>query len=147
MIEVREICENEIESLAELEKLCFPDPWSAKGILETFKQNHSVILAGWQDEKLVGYVIFYYVLDEGEIARIAVDPSCRRTGAATGIFAELLKVCEEKNIIRLMLDVRESNEAAIAFYRKCGFTEDGIRKRFYTDPIENAVLMSMDIGK
>ena len=55
--------------------------------------------------------------------------------------------CEEKGIVNLMLDVRESNEAAIAFYKGCGFVEDGIRKDFYTDPKEDAILMSRQLGK
>ncbi len=147
MIEVREIFENEIAQVAGLEKAVFSDPWSEKGIAETFAQNNSVILGAWQNDQMVGYVIFYYVLDEGEIARIAVSPSCRRTGAATLIFEKLLEVSAEKDITRVMLDVRESNEAAIAFYRKCGFAQDGIRKRFYTGPTEDAILMSMDISK
>ncbi len=145
MLEIREIVEEDIKALAILEQSCFPDPWSANGILETYQQNNSVILGAWQKGLMIGYVIFYYVLDEGEIARIAVDPSCRRTGAASAIYEKLLEVCAQKQIVRVMLDVRESNAAAIAFYKKCGFTEDGIRKRFYTNPVENALLMSMNI--
>ncbi|MGN1266598.1 MAG: ribosomal protein S18-alanine N-acetyltransferase [Dorea sp.] len=147
MIDVRKIREDEIEVLEQLEKRCFPDPWSFKSILETYQQNHAVILGGYRENKMVGYVIFYYVLDEGEIARIAVEPECRRTGAATGVFEALLKLCAEKEITKIMLDVRESNASAIAFYRKCGFTDDGIRKRFYSDPVEDALLMSMSTGR
>ena len=147
MMEVRVINENEIDEVAQLEQQCFPDPWSARSIQETYQQKNALILGGWKNDEMIGYVIFYYVLDVFDIERIAVAPSCRRTGAATEVFRGLLKVCEEKEITRIMLDVRESNVPAITFYRKCGFAEDGVRKSFYTNPTENAVLMSMDVGK
>lgn len=138
------IVESHIADVARLEADIFPDAWSEAAVRETFCQNQAVILGAWEGETLVGYLIFYYVLDEGEIARIAVDASCRRQGAAGCLFSELVKWCAEKQIRKIMLDVRESNAAAIAFYRKCGFTGDGIRKRYYTDPVEDAVLMSME---
>ena len=90
-------------------------------------------------------MIFYYVLDEGEIARIAVSPQHRRKGIGDRLFTGVLKECEKKVITRILLDVRVSNEPAIAFYKKCGFNEDGIRKGFYEQPKENALLMSKEI--
>ena len=106
-----------------------------------------MILGAYKEGALIGYVIFYYVLDEGEIARIAVSPFHRRQGVAEEIFYGLLRFCAEKEIERILLDVRKSNDAAIAFYRKSGFSEDGIRKKFYDNPKEDAILMSMDIAR
>lgn len=139
--------ETDLEKVAELEKEIFPDPWGMIGLKESLYQNHTVLLGAWKDEKLVGYVIFYFAADEGEIVRIAVDPSVRRQGVASHLLLELEDVCEEKKIIKLLLDVRESNETAIQFYKSHGFTEDGIRKKFYTKPEEDAVLMSRELGK
>ena len=79
------------------------------------------------------------------IARIATAPSMRRQGAAGQMFQELVAFCEEQQITRIMLEVREGNEAARRFYEKCGFTEDGIRKNYYENPQENAILMSKDL--
>lgn len=138
---------SELGSVAGLEVISFPDPWSEKSLAETFAQNHALILTGWHNGELAGYVIFYHVLDEGEIARIAVDPSLRRLGTATQLMDELEKYCEQNNILKIMLDVRESNLPAISFYKKCGFLEDGIRKKFYENPEESAVLMSKEFGK
>lgn len=138
---------SELGSVAGLEVISFPDPWSEKSLAETFAQNHALILTGWHNGELAGYVIFYHVLDEGEIARIAVDPSLRRLGTATQLMDELEKYCEQNNILKIMLDVRESNLPAISFYKKCGFLEDGIRKKFYENPEESAVLMSKELGK
>lgn len=82
---------------------------------------------------------------EGEIARIAIAPSMRRQGAAGQMFQELVAFCEEQQITRIMLEVREGNKAARRFYEKCGFTEDGIRKNYYENPQENAILMSKNL--
>ena len=84
-------------------------------------------------------------IDEGEIARIATAPSMRRQGAAGQMFQELVAFCEEQQITRIMLEVREGNKAARRFYEKCGFTEDGIRKNYYENPQENAILMSKNL--
>lgn len=134
--------EKETAELAALEKRVFPDPWTSRGIMETLCQDNAMAFGIWKDGILAGYVIFYYVLDEGEIARIAVDPSCRRQGAAGRLCERLEEICREKGIRRLLLEVRRSNEAAAAFYQKWGFTEDGIRKDYYESPREDAVLMS-----
>jgi len=147
MAEIRRISENDIEAVASLEEVIFPDPWSVKSIGETYENSNALILGAYQEEVLIGYVIFYYVLDEGEIARIAVNPSYRRQGVADQIFAGLLDFCAKKNIERILLDVRVSNEAAIAFYRKSGFAEDGIRKNFYDNPKEHALLMSASVAR
>lgn len=147
MITVREISENEIKNVALLEEEVFSDAWSEKSILETFSQKNAFILGAWKEDVFAGYVIFYYVLDEGEIARIATAPSCRRTGVAGTVFEKLLMVCEEKGIERILLDVRQSNDAAVAFYRRCGFSEDGIRRNFYENPKEHAILMSRTIAR
>jgi len=147
MAEIRRISENDIEIIASLEAEIFPDPWSVKSIRETHENQSACIFGAYKEEVLIGYVIFYYVLDEGEIARIAVSPSCRRQGVAEQIFAGLLGFCAEKSIERILLDVRISNEPAIAFYRKSGFAEDGVRKNFYNNPKEHALLMSVDVAR
>lgn len=147
MTEIRRISESDIETVASLEAEIFPDPWSAKSIKETYDQKHALILGAYQDENLIGYVIFYYILDEGEIARIAVSPSHRRQGVADEIFAGLLSFCTKNSVERILLDVRVSNEAAIAFYKKSGFAEDGIRKNFYDNPKEHALLMSTSVAR
>ncbi len=133
---------DEIADVAALEKDIFSDAWTENGIRNTLCQENGIVLGMWRGDLLAGYVILYYVLDEGEIARIAVDPACRRQGVATGMLGHLVKICKKKGIWRLMLEARTSNEAALSFYKKSGFTEDGVRKGYYTNPCEDAILMS-----
>lgn len=151
MLDIRRAQQEDLLGLAVLEKEIFSDAWSEKSLLETWNQKNAEIFIANNAQKeevkdrcrIAGYVIFYYVLDEGEIARIAVSPDMRRCSAATQIFQFLKEFCKKKEIKKIMLEVRESNEPARAFYKKCGFTEDGIRKNYYENPKENAVLMSI----
>ncbi|MCQ2508663.1 MAG: ribosomal protein S18-alanine N-acetyltransferase [Dorea sp.] len=141
---VKLIDETDIPKVAELEKEIFSDAWTEGGIKESFEQKQARIAGAYVDGELKGYLIIYYVLDEAEIARIAVSEDARRLGLAGELMDWLLAFSEEHDIERILLDVRESNVAARAFYTKWGFQIDGIRKRFYTDPVESAVLMSRD---
>lgn len=138
----RKMHSDDAADIAALEKEIFSDPWTENGIRETLLGNGTAVLGVWNDMELIGYVILYYVLDEGEIARIAVKPSYRRQGVAGQLFGRIRKMCRDRGIVRLMLEVREGNEAAISFYRKCGFTKDGVRKGYYVNPKEDAILMS-----
>ena len=146
-MEIREIREDEIVQVADLEQEIFSDAWSENAVRETWSQEHSIVLGAFKGQFLEGYLIVYYVLDELEIARIAVHPSGRRQGIAGALLENLEKKGEELGFARWLLDVRESNQAAIALYKKYGFSEDGKRKNFYTNPIESAILMSRNTGR
>lgn len=132
-----------IDQTALLEQAIFPDPWSAKEIKSTLEQKGTICAVASLDGKVVGYYLCYSVLDECEIARIAVDESVRRMGIGNQLFDFLKERCKEKEITKILLDVRKSNLPAIHFYEKNGFLTDGIRKNYYggAHP-EDAVLMS-----
>jgi ribosomal-protein-alanine N-acetyltransferase len=146
MLAIRRMREEDIPQVAVLEKQTFSDAWSEKALTETLAQKQTILLTAFEDKKLIGYVILYYVLEEGEIARIAVSPEHRRQGVGARLLFELESLCVDNGISKLLLDVRESNAAAYAFYEEHGFVKDGIRKNFYTGPTEHAVLMSCEIG-
>ncbi len=147
MFQVRAIEERDIERIRQLEQEGFPDPWSISGLRGSFCQNCTVFLGVWHLDKLIGYVICYCAADEGEIARIAVDIPYRRQGAARLLLEELERVLQKRQAVKLLLDVRAGNKTAISFYRSFGFKVDGIRKDFYREPSEDAVLMSLEFGK
>ena len=139
---VRELKVEDSAAVAEMEQQIFSDPWSEKSVMETVQQKQSVCFAA---EK-AGHLLAYHAADEAEIARIAVQKEARRQGAAGKLMQALEHYCEEHKMEKLLLDVRESNEAARSFYTKNGFVEDGIRQGFYTNPSEDAVLMSRQLG-
>ena len=146
MLTFRKITETDIEQIAELERKTFSDAWSVTSLSETCRQPQSFITVAEVDGNVAGYCIVYHVLDEAEIARIAVDETIRRQGIGSGLLAYTFSCCREKSIERMLLDVRESNTSAREFYKKHGFEEDGIRKDFYEQPKEHAVLMSRIIS-
>ena len=138
---VRELKVEDSAAVAEMEQQIFSDPWSEKSVMETVQQKQSVCFAAEKAGHLA-----YHAADEAEIARIAVQKEARRQGAAGKLMQALEHYCEEHKMEKLLLDVRESNEAARSFYTKNGFVEDGIRQGFYTNPSEDAVLMSRQLG-
>ena len=137
--------EEDIKQIAELETRTFSDAWTEKSVRETFEQTQAFITVAEVDGKFAGYCIIYYVMDEAEIARIAISEDVRRQGIGSGLLDYTCEWCREKEVIRLLLDVRESNKGAIAFYETYGFQADGMRKNFYDLPRENAVLMSKNL--
>lgn len=134
-------------AVAEMEHLVFPDAWSEKSVMETIRLANTICIAAEKAGRLVGYMLVYEAAGEAEIARIAVDKEMRRQGAGGHMMLELENICEERKIRKLLLDVRESNMEARSFYEDEGFTEDGIRQKFYTNPEEDAVLMSRELGR
>ena len=140
---IRRMREEDLADVARLEKEIFSDPWSENAIRESMEQSQ--LLSALEDGVLVGYLIVYYVLEDGEIARIAVESDFRRNGVASRLMKELAFICADNGVNKLLLDVRESNESAKAFYKKKGFVLDGVRKNYYTNPTENAILMSLEL--
>ena len=145
MLNVRSIKNSDVETVARLEKLYFTDAWSEKSILETMQQTQAFVLIAEEDSELIGYCIVYFALDEAEIARIAVEVSRRKQGVGQELLRAVCREGIQKGVERILLDVRENNLSALNLYRNFGFKEDGVRKNFYQNPKENAVLMSMSI--
>ena len=142
----RKATKEDIERIALLEAETFPDAWSLSGLQETMEQNHAFITVAEVDAEVVAYCIVYHVMDEAEIARIAVSKDSRRQRIGQGLLDYTCECCREKKLQRFLLDVRESNAGARAFYQQYGFAEEGMRKNFYENPKEDAVLMSMHLA-
>ena len=142
---IRELKAEDAAAAAEIEYQSFPDPWSQNGILDTVSNPSTVCLLAEKAGKAVGYLFAYKAGDEAEIARIAVAGEQKRQGVGKSLMRTLEEIGKKKQIRRLLLDVRESNREARAFYEKMAFQEDGIRRGFYQDPPEDAVLMSREL--
>ena len=140
---ITEMQEKHLPALAELEKQCFHAPWSEKMLREEL--GGGIFLVAEQDGEVQGYVGCQTVLDEGYITNVAVSPDCRRQGIARALIAELMAKAEENKLAFVTLEVRESNAPAIALYTGAGFVPVGKRKNFYSNPTENAVLMTISL--
>ena len=142
---VRRMTMEDGAAVAEMEHQLFPDAWSEKSILETLEQTNTICLIAEKAGRTAGYLLAYTAVDEAEIARIAVVKELQRQGAARALLAELESVCGSEGIKKILLDVRSGNGAARALYTSTGFKEDGIRQRFYENPVEDAILMSREL--
>ena len=121
---------------------CLPEGWHFASLLaETKKPGGCVLAALDENGGLLGFLTACCVAGEGELTTIAVAPAYRRQGIAAYLLRELLAAWGEADVY---LEVRQSNAPAIALYRKLGFTEAGVRKRFYTAPEEDAVVMKWE---
>lgn len=138
--------EKDIDAVVNLETEIFSDAWTKTSISETLSQQQAILTVAEETGTIVAYCILYYVLDEGEIARIAVSPQKQHMGIGKKLLNYTCDLCLEQGVSRLLLDVRESNAHARTFYKAYGFSEDGIRRNFYQFPIEHAILMSKNIG-
>ena len=135
-----------LEDIAALEEDIFEDAWSQKEIAGTVEQKTAFCRCIYCDDEVAGYFLCYHVLDECEIARIAVKKEFRRQGIGQQLFDEMVRGCNEMGVSRILLDVRAGNVPAISFYEKNGFAVDGIRRDYYGGDIpEDAILMSRTV--
>lgn len=146
-ITVHEMKYEEAAAIAEMEHQIFPDKWSERAVLDTLENAQTICLTAEKAGRLIGYLFAYVAADEADIARVAVLKESRKQGIGSELIKELKKVGQEQDLKKLLLDVRRSNTAARAFYKKHGFTEDGVRPGFYEKPEEDAVLMSCEISE
>ena len=130
-----------VSQIAELEKLCFSDPWSEKSIETELSCRLSVWLVALEREQVVGYVGSQTVIDESDMMNIAVHPDFRRRGIAEALVAELEAALRQRGSRALTLEVRDSNAPAIALYEKLGFAQIGLRKNYYRNPKEDARIL------
>lgn len=127
-------------ALSLIEKECFSEPWSENVFAEDIKRETSATFVALCDEKIIGFVNLSTVLDEANINNVAVTEDFRRMGVAQKLLDKAFSALDE--IAFFHLEVREGNSAAIALYEKNGFLKDGLRKNFYKNPTENAILMT-----
>lgn len=139
---IERMAEHHVAQIAEIERACFHDPWSENGLREELEPENNLFLAAVEGETVVGYVGCQTVLDEGYITNVAVSPAHRRKGIAAKLLAELRARAEEKDLAFITLEVRASNVSAITLYQGAGYTEVGTRKNFYSNPKEDALLMT-----
>ena len=132
-----------LSQAAEIERLCFSDPWSEKMLAEHLANPCSLTLAAVGDTgRLLGYVGLLAVVDEGYITNVAVRPDCRRQGVASSLLRALEARGRARNLTFLTLEVRQSNAPARALYEKLGYVQAGLRRNYYENPREDAVIMT-----
>lgn len=134
-----------LDEVAELERICFPDPWSRNMLAEELDNALSAFLVALDDEgRVAGYAGLQVVLNEGTITNIAVRPEYRRQGVARQLLDVFLNFARGNHLAFLTLEVRSSNYGAIALYGELGFRSVGRRKNYYEHPKEDALIMTKE---
>lgn len=128
--------------VAEIEKSCFSKPWSQKAIEAELSNENAHFYVLLCDNRVVGYGGMHIAMGECYIANIAVLPDFRKKGFGKAITAHLIKEAEQLNCEFISLEVRPSNTPAVSMYNMLGFEEVGIRKNFYSSPIEDGLIMT-----
>lgn len=134
----------DVPVVAALEKKCFSMPWSEKAYLETLANENALYLvaeSGGAEKRIVGMCGVLDILGEGDISNVAVEEDFRRQGIAKKLLQELLIQGESRGIDAFTLEVRATNKEAICLYEKFGFISEGVRKNFYENPKEDALIM------
>lgn len=140
-MEIVKMNASHVAPIAELEKLCFSDPWSEKSIAYELTSRLSYWLVAVENGEVVGYVGSQSVLGESDMMNVAIHPDHRRKGVAEALVLALAKDLKERDNVCLTLEVRVSNEPAIALYEKLGFTQVGRRPNYYRNPREDALIL------
>ena len=130
-----------VSQVAQLEKLCFADPWSEMSIASELQSIWSYWVVAVCDDEVVGYIGSQSSIDESDVMNIAVHPDWRRQGIAEQLIEHLISQLKNRGSQALMLEVRASNAPAIALYEKLGFRQVGLRKNYYRNPKEDALIL------
>ena len=141
--EIIRLSEKDAAAAAEIEKLCFSHPWSEATVSSEMKSGFSDFFGAFCEDKLAGYIGGRTICGETEIFNVAVSPKFRRNGIAKALIEKFIEAVREKETQVIFLEVRTSNLGAINLYEKAGFVFCGIRKDYYTNPKENAILMRL----
>ena len=141
-MQIRPMTINDCEQVAAIEAVSFSMPWSLKAFTETVQKANFRYFVAEEAGEILGYCGFIFVLDEAEIPNVCVKASARKQGVGKQMMTVLIEEAKKLGMAVLYLEVRESNTAARHLYQSLGFEINGIRKNFYEQPVEHAVLMS-----
>ena len=124
-----------------IERESFSTPWTADDLRQAGKMENSIFLTVTEGETAVGFGCILLAADEGELVDIAVSPAYRKMGLGQMLMTALLTEAANRGTAQVFLEVRQSNTPARTLYEKNGFTAIGLRKKYYKEPVEDAVLM------
>jgi ribosomal-protein-alanine acetyltransferase len=131
----------DVAAIAAIERACFSDPWTVSGIAETIQYGTARAFVAVDSDRVAGYVMARISGEEAEILNLAVLPEDRRRGLARQLLTAELAALGESRVAEVYLEVRQSNDGAIALYRGFGFQSVGLRSDYYRNPREDALVL------
>ena len=144
-MEIIKMEQGHVAQVAALEAICFRDPWSEKSVASELNNPLSHWMVAVEADTVLGYIGSQTVLDESDMMNVAVSPAHRRRGIAEALVLALADALREKGSVKLTLEVRASNAPAITLYEKLDFKPIGLRKNYYRNPKEDALIMQKEL--
>lgn len=141
MLQIVELCREDLDQVSKIEAECFSMPWSRKSLEEVLDNPRAFYVTAREEGNIIGYCGAYVVLDEADINQVAVVQSYRGQGVGRKMMHALLERLKQTGVKAVTLEVRAGNQPAIALYEALGFQTEGIRKNFYEKPVEDALIM------
>jgi ribosomal-protein-alanine N-acetyltransferase len=146
-LDIQRLSLDDVSAIEEIEQRAMPAPWSRMMFVSEIVKSTSICLGAFVDNVLVGYVIVSRYVDAWHVMNLVVAPEFRREGIATRLLATLFDLTAEDDRRGFTLEVRVSNDAAIELYQGLGFEGQGIRRGYYTDNREDALIMWREHGE
>jgi len=143
-IDIRRLALADLDEIEEIERRAYPTPWSRSMFASELAKPTSICLGAFEGERLVGYIVNSRYVDAWHVMNVAVDPRFQRRGIATQLLERLFELTADDERRGYTLEVRVSNRDAIALYEKLGFEPRGVRRGYYTDNREDALIMWRD---
>jgi ribosomal-protein-alanine acetyltransferase len=138
----------DLAQVLEIETASFATPWSSKTFLNLLRRpNAALFVAEDFPGSVIGYAVIWFAGPEGEIGDLAVRSTVRRRGVASTLMESVTAEAVERGATEIYLEVRESNEAARALYERHGFEVVNRRPRYYSDPVEDALVMRLLLAR
>ena len=144
---LREMLVDDLGQVMKIETELFSPSWTKEGFFTYLTRKDAMFLVVEEKGEILAYCGLLMVLDEGDITNVAVRPDRQREGIGHFLMDSLIRLAEQQGITTIHLEVRVGNRTAIRLYERMGFTRDGIRKKYYTDPVEDALLMTRQAQK
>lgn len=142
MIQILKMTKEHIKDVHKIEEDSFSIPWSEKAFYDELTKNKMAIyIVAKKDNEIIGYGGMWHVINEGHITNVAVKKEYRGKGVGSKIIGAFIDIAKEKEMIGITLEVRVSNHIAKNLYKKNGFIMEGIRKEYYEDNKEDAIIM------
>ena len=141
MINIRTMTLEDIEQVYSIEESIFSIPWSKISFENSINSKDTIFIVAEKDNKIIGYLGMYLFLEDADISNVAVEKEYRRQHIGRELLEYILSEAKSRGVKNVALEVRETNVPAIRLYESMGFKEVGIRKNYYKEPTENALIM------
>ena len=144
---IRKMLMGDAEGMAEIERLSFPIPWTADSFRTEYEHNrHALYIVAEENDFIAGFAGAWVIFDEAHVTNIAVHPDMRGKGIGEKLLLVLMQASIRLGAEKMFLEVRPSNEAAVYLYKKNGFAKISVRKHYYSDNGEDAIVMRAELN-